>query len=745
MITVKNVDLSNCDREQIQFSNAIQPHAGVVVFDQANQKIVQVSANIEEILASPVDSLIGKTIEEAAPGITPLLSRLKQADTTNRQIHLGEWIYQGRDYVIFGHEMGAYTIVEFEFIVDPESYPDSRALADLQSNVRLVLQRLERTEGLQPLLDEAAKAIQALTGFDRVMIYKFHHDGSGEVRAEAVSEGLEPYLGLHYPATDIPQPARRLFAMTWLRHLPDVNYVPIPLVPELNPLNGEFTDLSVVASRSVSVMYTRYLQNMGVHATMVMTLLRDGKLWGLVSCMHHQAPRLIPHSIRMACEFVAHMLSMLLAAKESAEFYEYQLESQSVREKLVNRMLMDQVPISALLKGRPNVMDMTKCSGAAVISRSEIFTTGQTPHQQQIRELWSWLVERGDSIYVTDRLCEHFPPAQEYMETASGLISARVSRLRPEYILWFRPEVITTVNWAGDPTKPVEVEEVSGVAQLSPRQSFSLWKQDVHGMSRPWLDCEIASIDKLRTDLIEIVAAGVEELERVNTELNFRNQELDSFANAASHDLKTPLRAIHTSSELLRRSLEGRMTENEQRRLTTIQKLAIRMNELIDALLQLSRTGRIEVIREPIDLQELVQELGELVRGVYPLAQIEVATPLPTVDADHALTRSIFQNLLVNAAKYTRDRLPLIRIGHAGDNGEPIFFVRDNGIGIDPKHHTQIFRLFHRLHSEQDFGGGEGAGLALVKAAVERHGGKIWLESKLGEGSVFYFTLGQRR
>ena len=161
--------------------------------------------------------------------------------------------------------------------------------------------------------------IRTFTGYDRVMAYKFAEDGSGQVVAEAKREDLEPYLGLHYPATDIPAPARRMFGLSWLRHLPDVNYVPAQLIPENHPVTGRPIDMSFAMLRSVSVMYSGYLKNMGVHSTMVMPLMKEGQLWGLISAMHHNGPRHVPYEARMAAEFLAHMLSLLMAAKEDAE------------------------------------------------------------------------------------------------------------------------------------------------------------------------------------------------------------------------------------------------------------------------------------------------------------------------------------------------------------------------------------------------------------------------------------------
>jgi light-regulated signal transduction histidine kinase (bacteriophytochrome) len=238
----------------------------------------------------------------------------------NGPVHVLRAQLPGGLFDAFSHRVDGVIILELEATAAQAVPPLLHLYSDLQASIA----QLQATPNLQAFFDLAVEKIRMFTGYDRVMAYKFLEDGSGQVLAEAKAEGLEAYLGLRYPASDVPAPARRLFALKWLRHLPNTAYEPVPLLPEMNPAIGGPLDMSRALLRSVSVMYTGYLINMGVGGATVMPLMKEGVLWGLVSCQHN-SPRHVPHEVRMATEFLAHMLSLLMAAKENVESYEYRL------------------------------------------------------------------------------------------------------------------------------------------------------------------------------------------------------------------------------------------------------------------------------------------------------------------------------------------------------------------------------------------------------------------------------------
>jgi light-regulated signal transduction histidine kinase (bacteriophytochrome) len=358
------------------------------------------------------------------------------------------------------------------------------------------------------------------------------------------------------------------------------------------------------------------------------------------------------------------------------------------------------------------------------------------------------------------------------------LLLLRISQVRRYYILWFRPEVIQTVNWAGNPNESIQAQ-ADGSLTLSVRKSFAAWQETVRLTSLPWRPCELDSALSLRNAIVGIVLSKADELAKINLELERSNQELASFAYAASHDLKEPLRGIYNFSTVLLEDYDEILDDDGVECLQTVVSLSVRMETLINALLRLSQLGQAQLREQATDLNELVAQVIEVFRASQHnsgLMDIRIPRPLPIVECDRVLVNEVFSNLIGNAFKYNDKAEKWVEIGYfsgdkeqgrwgGGEQGSrvfplclctpvplephvhmphapyPIFYVRDNGIGI-PQHHLEtIFRLFKRLHSQEKYGGGAGAGLAIVKKIVELHNGQIWVESAVGIGSIFYFTL----
>ena len=357
-------------------------------------------------------------------------------------------------------------------------------------------------------------------------------------------------------------------------------------------------------------------------------------------------------------------------------------------------------------------------------------------------------------MFVTDTLSHEYPAGAEFAGVASGVLAVRVSRLRRNLIIWFRPETIQTVNWAGNPNDKPLVPGPQGL-RLTPRASFELYVESVRERSLPWAAMEIDAALRLRLLLMELVISRAERLAELNEDLTSSNEELDAFAYVASHDLKEPLRGIHRYAHQL---LEGAQALDADNRLRveSLMRLTLRMDSLLDSLLHFSRVGRTNLEFVSVDLNEVLDEALEMigVRRKEKSCTIELPRPLPTVQCDPVRVREIFSNLISNALKYNRQSCPRVEVGYFAPNepgacsnapaeadGHIIYYVRDDGIGIEARHFEQIFRMFKRLHGRDEFGGGVGAGLTVVKKVVQRHGGTIWLDSAVDAGSTFYFTL----
>lgn len=739
------VDTRNCDDEPIHLINAIQPHGALLVLEEPDLIICQASANTWDFLGVDPTALIGRPLAEAlgqdnAERLQTLLQTSELTDTLAHLCHLDALPRGAGALHVFGNRIDGLLLLELERADTGMPQDAMTAMRTLRS----ALVELQRTETLEDLMNAAVTQLRNLLGFDRVMAYRFDEDGSGEVIAESCEKSLESYLGLHYPASDIPQPARRMFALLPLRHLPDVDYKPIPLIPDRPVGHDEKpVNLGYCFTRSVSLMYSIYLRNMGVRATLVMPLLKSGKLWGLISCMHHRGPLYLPYEQRIPLEVLSTMTSQLLGNRTEVDELKYRNRLDRALGQLMPALGSSELLGEALRRGEPNLLAPLDAGGLVILSQGQMWLSGKTPDQEQILALLDWLASKDEDVFATHRLSTEFPPASAYREQASGILALRLNPGSPDRIVWFRPEALTDVHWAGNPEKPVLMVKEGDQPRLMPRTSFELWKTTAHGQSRRWLDCEREFATRLRRATLDVMIDRAQQLTQVNIELSRRNEELDSFAYAASHDMKEPLRGIYNSIEFLAMEEGGTLSVRGRERLDTVLQLARRMTELLDALLLLSRVGRNPLEIREIPIHAVVRQAVDVIRNAFPAEalDIDLTNTLPVARCDKVWAGTIFQNLISNAVKYNDQPEKRIEVGCDTRLEPPVFFVRDNGIGIAPENHDRLFELFRRLHGRNKYGSGAGAGLTIVRQAIERHGGRIWVESTPGHGSTFYFTL----
>ncbi|PMB08825.1 cyanobacterial phytochrome A [Fischerella thermalis CCMEE 5273] len=748
--------LSNSHNELTLNPGSIQPH-GVLLALSTQLEILQVSSNTQDYLGKQPEELLGQPLSYLIDALDlEAIAQLptEEIDTLN-YLKLSVCTKEGkREFDAFVHSVGDKIILELELTESPAQVN----FFNIHALIKRAIAKLKCTNNLIDFLQLAAQQVREITGFDRVMVYQFDHQGAGEVIAEAKTQELSPYLGLHYPATDIPEPARELYRRNSLRLIPRFNAQPAELIATTDdtPL-----DLSLSVLRSVHPCCVEFHQNMGVAALMVIPLIKNGNLWGLISC-HHQTPKYVPYEIRSGCEFLGQIVSSELANKVIQEEVDYKARLESLRSGVVESISQADNLKDALIQPEPRLLGLVGATGAAVCLDGEISLVGTTPDLEDVRSLITWAdTQVNDNIFCTDSLPKLYPEAETFKDIASGLLLLRISKLRHYYILWFRPEVIRTVTWAGNPHESIQVHS-DGSVTLCPRKSFEQWQEIVRLTSAPWQECEIDSALSLRNAIVGIVLKKAEELAKINQELERSNRELASFAYAASHDLKEPLRGIYNYSVILLEDYASALDEDATEFLQTVISLSVRMEALINGLLRLSQLGQAALQLQAVNLNELLDQVMNVFHASRQQHNLElrIPRPLPTIRCDPVLMNEVFSNLITNAFKYNDKAERWVEIGyldqHWGQGGQgsnfstlsspdshsPItFYVRDNGIGIPPHHHQTIFKLFKRLHTQEKYGGGTGAGLAIAKKIVERHGGQIWVESTPGEGSTFYLTL----
>ncbi|WP_394794613.1 GAF domain-containing protein [Armatimonas sp.] len=742
--------LTNCESEPVQTPGCIQAHGALLVLRLSDLTVLQASENTEPFLGEPPESLLGQPVERVVGQESAARLRMLLDQPSSERNAQYAFTHQGLD--ISAHQINGVGVLEFEAMADKEASPDYLVL------VKSAVGRLQSASGLQEFCQRVAEEVRELTGQDRVMIYRFHADNHGEVFAESKRGELPPWLGLHYPEADIPKQAREIFKKIGIRPVPNAAGPLVELVPLANPETGKPLNMTHCALRGASVMYTEYLANMGVAASLTMPILCGGELWGLIAC-HHSTPTQFSYSLRSACEFLAQVASLQLKSAEQNEQLHYKLRVEAVHQQLVTKAAKDG-DLMALTDLHPSLLDALDAGGVALHHLNRWWCVGATPSVEQLDSLADWLDTRPEfdsvtrPVFVTDSLVRTYPAGAELAEVASGLLAVLLSRRRRDLILWFRPETAQTVSWAGSPLDKPLTTGPNG-PRLTPRRSFELFLESVQQRSLPWLPVEIDSALRLRILIMELVVSRSEQLNLLNKDLTQSNDELDAFAYVASHDLKEPLRGIHKYANQLLESAQTLDGENQQR-VESLLRLTIRMDSLLSSLLHFSRVGRTALERESVELGEVVDEALEMIgarRSDFNL-HVKVPRPLPPIDCDRVRVREIFSNLLSNAKKYTTQELPEVEIGYillgetapskpvpAEAQNQMIFYIRDKGIGIEARHFEQIFRMFKRLHSPTEFGGGVGAGLTIVQRLVQRHGGHIWLDSTVGIGTTFYFTL----
>lgn len=474
-------DLSNCEREQIHHAGSIQPHGALLLLRKSDGVVVQASANAAEFLnlsGSAIDSTLADLGGDIAAQLTPLLTSPPPSPVVMMRCKAGR--DAAKFDVVAHHLPGDGLVVEFERAMPP---------IDLSKPTETALRSIVASSSLRGLCEQTASIFKSLTGYDRVMVYRFDDEGHGEVFSERKEPHLEAFLGNRYPASDIPQMARRLYEQTRVRVLVDVEYQPNPLVPRLCPLSGEDLDMSLCILRSMSPIHIQYLKNMGVGATLVASLVVGGKLWGLVAC-HHYVPRNIPFECRAACELLVEAVSVRIAALESVAQAQAEISVRRLEQRMIEAIAQDGDWRASLFDNSQSLLQPVGASGSALLFEGQILTTGDVPGTQQLRDIARWLDERPHEPVVAiaslSREDARFVPI---VPVASGLLAAPVSNTPGEYLLWFRPELVRMLTWGGDPTKPVTIG--NDPSDLSPRRSFAKWHQLVEGKAESWSPADV--------------------------------------------------------------------------------------------------------------------------------------------------------------------------------------------------------------------------------------------------------------
>lgn len=741
-LETQTINLTSLKQPSIHILTQVQPHGILLVLQEPELIVLQASENTSAAFGIPVEQVLGKSLDDI---LDPFQVDRFRAGLSYENLDLINpmkvWARRtGDDYLVFDaifhRSADGFLILELEPAQTHENIP----FLSFYHLAKASINQLEATATLEDFCQIIVEEVRSVTGFDRVMLYKFDEDGHGEVVAEDKIDEMESYLGLHYPESDIPKPARKLFLSNWIRVIPDAHAQPVELYPKQNPVTQQPTDLTLSILRSAYSCHLEYLHNMGVGASLTISLMKDQKLWGLIAC-HHRTPKLVPYELRKACEFLGRVIFAELSTREEAEDYNYRMKLAHVQSSLIEYMSQEDSFIDGLTQREPSLLELADATGAAICFSGQWTTIGRTPPEEELNYLVQWLAKTvNGEVFHTDSLPLIYSDAERFKDVASGLLAIPISKR--SYVLWFRPEVIQTVNWGGDPNKAYDIQQSEGDTRLCPRKSFESWKETVRLKSLPWKSVEIKATLELRKAIVNIVLKQAEELALLAQDLERSNAELKKFAYVASHDLQEPLNQVANYVQLLEMRYDEALDQDAKEFIGFAVEGVGLMQTLIDDVLVYSKVDLKGIEWELTEVETALNQALNNLRGRIAETEADITfDPMPTIVADGTQLMQLFQNLLGNAIKFRQQGIPpQIHVGVQRQEDAWLFSVQDNGIGIDPQFADRIFVIFQRLHTRDEYPG-SGMGLAICKKIVECHRGRIWVESELGQGATFYFTI----
>ncbi|WP_266202356.1 GAF domain-containing protein [Pontibacter kalidii] len=497
----KNYDSEFCGSIPLHLINLVQPHGVLLVLDKEELRVLQISENVEDFLSvSPEDLLEQPLSVFLQPGqYSDLLAKINTQGSQDKIPFMLNFKVQGKEV-----SFSALVLPQQEYVLmelEKNMPAPEEAFVRLYQHIKYITTLMKQAGTCSEIAQRAAMELKKFTGFDKVLVYQFDPQWNGIVIAQAKEEDMADYLGLRFPASDVPKQARDLYFKTPYRLIPTREYSPVRLIPVINPLTQRFTDLSESSLRSVAKVHLEYLANMNIMASMSLPIIIDNKLWGLISC-HHKTAKQPGYEMRSAMELLSGILSAQLEARQREEHMVLRVHLRNIHVKLVEQLYTGAHFAESLLGGKTSMQELLSLSGAAVVYEGNIWTSGSTPGSQEVKELASWLRRnKSGGLFATDKLAQDYPHSRPYAEVASGLVSLPINAEQGEFILGFRAEVIQSVAWGGNPDDAIRLEPDGKT--YHPRHSFATYQETVKQTALPWQQEELEAAETLRNAVLE--------------------------------------------------------------------------------------------------------------------------------------------------------------------------------------------------------------------------------------------------
>lgn len=709
--------LDNCENEAIHIPGSIQPHGALLAF-LPDGSLAATSKDAWLLTGDlpPIGSPLG---EQHLDSRVRAAIHSKLTDTHQFSQSLSIEV-KGSILDLIMHKSDGLLVVELE-----KRMQNSPPLDEYAHMAQHVIDHLHHATGISDMLQIAADEIRRLTGFDRVMAYRFLYDDSGEVVAESRRAEMDTLLGQRFPASDIPAQARRLYVINPIRLIADVAYDALPIWPDNNPLTNKSIDLSHSVLRSVSPIHVTYLKNMGVSASMSISIIVQGRLWGMLGC-HHESARLVPHAVRLSCVVLSRIVSAMAERFEAEAYARTIEETANLRQHIIDTADEAKELHLAFHNSQDEIIRLVRADGCALVVEGKLVVAGNTPSREDIVQLIDWLLSnRDEDIFQTNNLEHDAASLTSKMEPICGVMAIRFDREQNGYLLWFRKEQVESVHWAGEPVK--NYEDGPFGRRLTPRGSFSVWKQEVRGRSVPWSSGQIEIAKRLRTEFQEIAFSK-------STRLRLDRERLWA---TLGHDMRAPLQAIMVCAARLTMNAENAHTTKMADRITAASQ---RMSRLVSDVMDISKLQSGMELRmnlRQIDCNVLISEMVAEMRLAFPDSQLEFeAKGDGTVLADADRFSQVITNLVGNAIHHG-DKGRLISISSVATEKKLEIKVSNFAQPLNATFLADIFSPFKfSEHTDERNKDGLGLGLHIAKEIVKGHAGTMSVSQD--EGTITF-------
>lgn len=727
--------LEHCAQEPIHIPNLIQPHGAMIIARKDNNQIVQVSNNIEDFFGKSPDYFIEKKLNDIfkKDDIESLADIIRNHDlesVKSVRIHIDD-----NNYDVVTHISGDYKILEFE----PEGTSKEIDFKDrIYEDLRDFSTRLQRASDVSDLYDTIVRQVRSYTGFARVKLYQFDEDWNGMIIAESRDEHMPSYLGLNFPASDIPEQARKLYAKSYLRLIADTRYKPVALHPELIKGENKPIDMSFSILRSVSPIHIQYLENINVNASMSISIMQDGKLWGLIAC-HHDAPHYIPYRLRIVAETIGHIFSAKLSSMQHAETQQRSAQKSLLIEK-ISSQINTAVTANDVLYGNHDIaMRALGADGLVIRAGEHLNRFGDIPDDDILEEFINWCRNNlYDHVVYTRDAQKFLQDEGENLDLYGGFLAVPIGIKSKDMAIWFRKPKIEKVKWAGNPEKPFEKTKAGH--RLTPRSSFELWQTDTRGKCDVWSEEDIRAAQSIAQIILENEKIHAEQANLAKTE----------FLSQMSHELRTPLGAVIGIIQILDK--DSTLNDKQKELINTLNISASSLLDLINDLLDIAKieSKEIEIEVVSFSIAQILEDLRSMMKikaedkGLALNVNYDRANDTQFL-GDAGKIKQILMNLVNNAIKFTEKGFVNVMASFESDDEDKkqvTFEVIDSGIGIDEKKKDAVFNKFVQEDSTitRKYGG-TGLGLTITKNLAEILNGSVSLDSKKGMGSKFIVKI----